>query len=166
MKTLLLLMTGILSFQVTVAQQAQLSNVPSKTTTRKPVAEGVNVWGVFHGRVPCQEIARVLHLQVEANCQVVKWGFTFFIDQASGQPATYLWEGSFYREKPRTGKWAIVRGISGNPNATVIVLDPDQPDKSLTFLKGDENVLFVLDNSRKPLVGGDYLGYTFNRVVN
>nr|WP_295928820.1 hypothetical protein [uncultured Dyadobacter sp.] len=166
MKTLFLVVASIISFQIAVAQQAQLSNVPSKTTTRLPVAEGPKVWGVFHGRVPCQAIAKVLHLQVEANCEKVKWGFTFFIDPATKQPATYLWEGSFYREKARTGKWAIVRGISGNPDATVIVLDPDQPEKSLMFLKGDENVLFVLDNSRKLMMGDDYVSYTFNRVVN
>lgn len=166
MKTLFLCIASVISFQAAVGQEVQLPNVPSRTTTRQPIAEGSKVWGVFHGRVPCQEIAQVLHVPVEANCEKVKWGFTFFIDPGTGQPTTYLWEGSLYRDKPRTGKWATAKGTADNPGATVIVLDPDEPGKSLLFLKGDENVLFVLDSSRKLMVGGDYLSYTFNRVVN
>ncbi len=33
-------------------------------------------------------------------------------------------------------------------------------------MKGDDNVLFVLDQSRQFRVGGAYLSYTLNRVVN
>lgn len=166
MKTLLMIIAGLFSTQTAIAQHAELTNVPSKTTTRQPIAEGPEVWGVFHGRVPCQQMAGVLNLPVEAGCETLKWGFTFYKNPKTGEPTTYEWAGSLYRDKARTGQWTTARGTANDRDATVIVLDPDQPGKSLMFLKGDDNVLFILDNSRELMVGGDYLGYTFNRVVN
>lgn len=166
MKTLLFIAVNLIMLQNAVAQSASPVNIPSKTTTRQPIAEGANVWGVFHGRVPCQTMAPVMHISVEPNCEKLKWGFTFFQDPQSKKPTNYEWDGSLFRDKPRTGKWALIRGTADDPEATVIQLDPDQPEKSVFLLKGDENVLFILDGSKKLMVGGDYLSYTFNRVTN
>ena len=166
MKTLFFIAVSLTTLQNVVAQPTAPANIPSKTTTRQPIAEGANVWGVFHGRVPCQTMAPVMHISVQANCEKLKWGFTFFHDPQTKQPTTYEWGGSLFRDKPRTGKWALIRGTAENADATVIQLDPDQPAKSIFLLKGDENVLFVLDGSKKLMVGGDYLSYTFNRVTN
>ena len=166
MKTLLLIAVCLIMLQNVAAQSAPPANVPSKTTTRQPIAEGPNVWGVFHGRVPCQPIAPVIHISVEPNCTKLKWGFTFYQDPQTKNPTTYEWSGSLFRNQPRTGKWALVRGTLDDPDATVIQLDPDQPEKSVYLLKGDENVLFILDSSKNLMVGGDYLSYTFNRVSN
>ncbi|GGH35982.1 copper resistance protein NlpE N-terminal domain-containing protein [Dyadobacter endophyticus] len=166
MKTLLFITACFIVLQNAVAQSASPANIPSKTTTRQPIAEGANVWGVFHGRVPCQTMAEVMHISVHANCEKLKWGFTFFQDPQTQKPTTYAWDGSLFRDKPRTGKWTLVKGTAENPEATVIQLDPDQPEKSIYLLKGDENVLFILDGSKKLMVGGDYLSYTFNRVSN
>ncbi|MGV3601231.1 MAG: hypothetical protein ACO1N1_08495 [Dyadobacter fermentans] len=166
MKKLLITAACFLFLHEAPAQSVALANKPSKTTSRKPVAEGASVWGVFHGRVPCQATAKMMAIGVEANCEVLKWAFTFNHDPQTGKPTTYQWDGSLYREQPRTGKWALVRGTADDPHATVIQLDPDQPEKTVYLLKGDENVLFILDRSKKPMVGGDYLSYTFNRVIN
>lgn len=166
MKTLLFIAACLITLQNAAAQSAPLANVPSKTTTRQPIAEGAHVWGVFHGRVRCQPMAPVMHISVEPNCAKLKWGFTFFHDPQTKNPTTYEWSGSLFRNKPRTGKWALVRGTADDPDATVIQLDPDQPEKSVFLLKGDENVLFILDGSKKLMVGDDYLSYTFNRVSN
>lgn len=166
MKTVLMLVAGLWLQQNVAAQTTALLNVPSKTTSPKPLSAGPHVWGSFEGRVPCQSMAPVLHIKMESNCDKLKWRFTFFVDPKTKQPTTYKWEGSLYREKVREGKWAVVRGTADNPDATVIQLDADQPEKSVFLLKGDENVLFILDGSKKLMVGGDYLSYTFNRVVN
>lgn len=166
MKTLLFVAACFITLQNATAQSAPLVNIPSKTTTRQPVAGGANVWGVFHGRVPCQPMAEVMHISVQADCEKLKWGFTFFQDPQSKKPTTYQWDGSLFRDKPRTGKWVLVTGTADDPGATVIQLDPDQPEKSIYLLKGDENVLFILDGSKKLMVGGEYLSYTFNRVSN
>lgn len=166
MKTLLLIASCFIMLQNAAAQSGSLVNIPSKTSSRQPIAEGAHVWVVFHGRVPCQTMALVMHISVHANCEKLKWGFTFFQDPQSKKPTTYEWSGSLFRDKPRTGKWALVKGTADDPDATVIQLDPGQPEKSVFLLKGDENVLFVLDGSKKLMVGGEYLSYTFNRVTN
>ncbi len=166
MKTLFFLSACIITLQNVTAQSVVPANVPSQTTTRTPIAEGPNVWGVFHGRVPCQTMAPIMHISVQANCEKLKWGFTFYQAPQTKNPTTYQWDGSLFRDKPRTGKWALVKGSAENPDATVIQLDPDQPEKSIFLLKGDETVLFILDGSKKLMVGGDYLSYTFNRVSN
>lgn len=166
MKTLLFIAACFVTMQNAAAQSDSPVNIPSKTTTRQPIAEGAHVWGVFHGRVPCQTMAQLMHISVQANCEKLKWGFTFFQDPQSKKPTTYEWNGSLFRDKPRTGKWALVKGTVEDSDATVIQLDPDQPEKSIFLLKGDENVLFILDGSKKLMVGGEYLSYTFNRVSN
>lgn len=166
MKALFFLSACVITLQNVSAQSTIPANVPSQTTTRSPIAEGPDVWGVFHGRVPCQTMASIMHISVQSNCEKLKWGFTFYQDPQTKNPTTYQWNGSLFRDKPRTGKWTLVKGSAENPDATVIQLDPDQPEKSIFLLKGDENVLFILDGSKKLMVGGDYLSYTFNRVSN
>jgi hypothetical protein len=146
------------------AQAVATGNVPSKTYSRVPIASGPAVLGVFEGRFPCQELARQLQVAVTAECTKLKWRLTLFRDPATGQPATYKLEGSFYRDQARTGPWTMVRGTPGNPRTVVYQLDPDKPPGSLLLLKGDDNVLFMLDQDRNLRVGTDYLSYTFNRV--
>lgn len=141
-------------------------NKPSKTNSTKPLAEGKNVWGVFEGRVFCQEMGKVMNIPMEANCEKLKWAFTFFQNPETHEPTTYKWQGSLYREKAREGKWIYIKGTNANPDATVIQIDPDKPEQTFYILKGDDNVLFILDKGKALLVGDDYLSYTFNRVVN
>jgi hypothetical protein len=148
------------------AQTTALLNVPSKTTTRIPVAVGDSVYGVFHGRIPCQDIGTDLGIEVPANCEKLKWGFTFFYDPKTHRPTTYMLEGSLFRDVARVGKWSIVRGAEKYPDAVVFQLDPGKQGQPLYILKGDDNVLFILDRNKKARVGGDYLSYTFSRVVN
>jgi hypothetical protein len=156
---------SLCSFRKTCAQTFA-KNEPSKTTTRKPIEEGPNVWGVFHGRVACQPMATVLNLPMEASCEKLKWGFVFLQDPVTKKPTRYRLEGSLYRESVREGNWALIKGTSDDPTATVIQLDPGNPEKTFSLLKGDENVLFVLDKNKNLMVGSDYLSFTFNRVRN
>lgn len=156
----------LLNIQCTRAQQRVAENTPSKTTSRTPVDSGPAVWGVFDGRVACQDMAAELKVKVPGNCEILKWVFTFYQDPRTHQPGRYKLFGSLYREQPREGRWAIVKGTKADPDARVIQLDPGQPERSVYLLIGDKNVLFILDRDRNLKVGNDYLSYTFNRVVN
>lgn len=147
-------------------QNSVARNRPSKTNTRLPIAEGPHVWGVFQGRVPCQEMSSKMGIRASADCQKLKWAFTFYQDPKNNEPTTYTWEGSLYRDHARKGTWALVKGTKDFPDALVIQLDPDKPQESFYLLKGDDNVLFVLDRNKDLLIGGSYLSYTFNRVTN
>jgi len=162
---LLLLFSAFLGYK-TLGQTVSQKNIPSKTTSTKPIAEGAGVWGVFDGRVRCQQMAVELNITVDENCEKLKWSFSFFLDPKTHLPTTYKLYGSLFRGKAREGKWAIIKGMKADPDAVVIQLDPDQPEKTLFMLKGDDNVLFILDKNKNLMVGDDYLSYTFNRVVN
>ena len=73
--------------------------------------------------------------------------------------------GFAWRNPPKTGKWTIIRGIKGDPNAVVYQLEPDDPQSFLSFLKADENILLFLDKEQNPLVGNSHFSYTLNRVI-
>ncbi|MFC5409328.1 hypothetical protein ACFPMF_08430 [Larkinella bovis] len=141
------------------AQDARATT--SQTTSRTPIAEGATVFGVFDGRFPCAEIYKDWKQPVRPECVKMKWSLTLYQDAQTHQPTTYRLNRSV-----REGKWAIVRGIKTDPDAVVFQLDSDKPDVSIYLLKGDDNVLFVLDQQRRFRVGTDYLSYTLNRVVN
>jgi hypothetical protein len=146
------------------AQVAASGNEPTKSNARMPIASGPGVLGVFEGRFPCQDIARQLQVATSPDCTKIKWRLTLFRDPATGQPATYQLEGSFFRDQPRTGPWSIGRGTKTNPRAVVYQLDPGNPPATLLLQKGDDNVLFILDQERNLRIGTDYLSYTLNRV--
>ena len=163
----MLILAGLVCQQNRVmAQEARATNVPAKTTTRTPVESGPEVFGVFHGRFPCSEIAKDWKVAVSPECTKVKWGLTLFQDPKTGQPTTYKLLGTLNRAKAREGKWAIVRGTQANPEAIVFQLDSDKPEISVFMLKGDDNVLFILDQERNLRVGDSYLSYTLNRTIN
>ncbi|RRA97725.1 hypothetical protein [Larkinella rosea] len=151
----------LLVVQSARAQEARAGNVPSKTYSRTPLAEGATVVGHFEGRFPCAEITKDWKMPVRPECVKMKWGLTLFQDPVTHQPTTYQ-----LNRKARAGKWAIVRGTKTDPEAVVYQLDSDTPEVSVYLLKGDDNVLFVLDQERNFRVGTGYLSYTLNRVVN
>lgn len=169
MKTtsLFVLLIGVLLHAYSAnAQEARLTNVPSKTTSRTAVASGPSVVGVFDGRFPCSEIAKDWKITVSPECWKVKWSVTFYQDPTTHQPTTYRLLGTLNRSAVREGKWTIVRGTKTDPEAVVYQLDSDKPEVSIYLLKGDDNVLFILDQERNFRVGDENLSYTLNRVVN
>ena len=147
--------------QLVVAQTSSKYNVPPKIKTKHPIAKGPSVYGIFEGRPPCNEIEKQMGLPVRPECTKVKWRITFFRDPVTNEPTTYELLGSLL---PPNGKWIVTKGIPSDPNAEVIHMNPDIPGKSFYLLKGDENVLFVLDEKKGFRVGGSYLSYTLNRV--
>jgi hypothetical protein len=167
MKRLCLLTMGwLVPVNLAYAQTASLVNVPSKTTSRTPVASGPSVLGVFDGRFPCAEIAKDWKITVGSECVKVKWDLTLYQDPNTHQPTTYRLRGTLNRSAAREGKWAILRGTKAYPQAVVYQLDADKPSVSIYLLKGDDNVLFILDQERNLRVGNAHLSYTLNRVVN
>jgi hypothetical protein len=114
-----------------------------------------DVAGVFEGRTACQNLARVLQLQVAASCFKLKWRLTL----ARG---TYKLEGTGYRTAPRTGTWGI--RTAPNDNRVVIQLDPGSPGGFLSLLRADDNVLLILDRQGNLLVGDIHFSHTLNRV--
>jgi len=157
------------------AQTAAVDNKLSQTITFHPIPKGPSVLGVFEGRPPCLEIARQLKISTTTDCVKLKWDLTFYRDPFSFQPTTYILhivgagdvvkqEGSSYRRKLLEGKWAIIKGIKSNPDTEVYQLELGKPGAYFYLLKGDENVLFVLDENKEFRVGNEDFSYTLNRV--
>ena len=156
---LIFMFTALLS----QAQTAAVSNQPPVVPTYRPMPENKLVYGIFEGRPPCIEIARQFKVQVGEQCIKIKWRLYLFHDK-NGNPSSYHLEGSFYHEKPRVGKWILSRGTKNDPGAVVIVLDPDKSNEAFHLLKGDDNVLFILNEEKELRVGNENFSYTLNRV--
>jgi hypothetical protein len=129
--------------------QTNQSHGPSAKAVVSPIA-GSSVYGVFAGRTPCQEFLR-------------KMGLTLFQDSVTHKPTIYetwgmgKWSGQ--------GKWHIIQGAATDAQAIVFQLDLD-PNTFLYLLKGDENVLFILDKNKNFMIGNADHSYTLNRQGN
>jgi len=165
---------GMVLATAAAAQTAASDNKVSAAITWQPIPAGPAVLGVFQGRPPCP-LAAQWQLPVDVDCEKVKTSLTLYIDPVTRQPATYEISfvgagelihkyGGVYRGKNITGKWSIGHGIPGQPSATVYQLETGVTGLPFYLLKGDDNVLFILDKDRKPLKGDADFSYTLNRV--
>ena len=118
------------------------------------------MFGAFEGRTPCHGIAWELAADLRPGCWKLKWRVTLFQDPRSDEPTTYKVEGTLYGSNAREGQWRTTRGAADDPNAMVYELLPNSQHRRMLFLKGDDNVLFLLDQSRRPLVGTAQNTYT------
>jgi hypothetical protein len=146
-----------------MGQMLSTSNQASQTTSRSRIASGPSVYGVFAGRTPCQEFMREVKLNTKPECLKRKMGVTLYQNPVTREPTTYETFGM--DKRTGKGKWHIIKGRPGDPQATVFKLDLDV-DNFLFLLKGDDNVLFILDRNKHFLVGNASFSYTFNRVRN
>lgn len=136
---------------------------PERSYPISELASGPTVFGVFEGRSPCQRIARQLEVVVQPSCQKAKWRVTLFQDPDTRAPAAYKVEGSLQLLGARHGAWSMARGTPLDPDAVVYRLAPGAGEQPLWLLKGDDNVLFFLDATLRPLVGHAGFSYTLNR---
>jgi hypothetical protein len=157
-------MKAIVAFFVcisTLTGYAQTS--PSEIYAAKTAAEtpvGPHIFGVFRGRTPCEDLAELLNAPASEACNKVKCRLFLYQDPATKLPTTYEWAG----KTKWTGKWTIAQGTKSDPNATVIRLETPDPKSHLSFLKIDENILYILDRNETPLVGNIHFSYTLNRI--
>ena len=131
--------------------------------TLNPQMTGSSVYGVFAGRTPCQEFIRELNMDENPECAKRKMGVTLYQDSLTHEPTSYeTWGMGKWTGK---GKWHITRGTASDPQAIVFQLDLDSRT-FLYLLKGDENVLFILDKNKNFLIGNANHSYTLNREGN
>lgn len=140
-------------------------NGPEISYKISKLSTGPGVFGVFEGRTPCHGISRELKLASHAGCIKSKWRVTLFQNPETSAPTTYKVEGSLFREGAREGTWSIGSGAATDAHAVVYQLNPTPTQPALLLLKGDDNVLFFLDQNRQPMVGHEEFGYTLNRVA-
>jgi hypothetical protein len=138
---------------------------PSEGSTRPPLPPmpaGSSVLGVFEGRTPCHEI--VFEFTIMApypGCLKIKWKLTLYRDQTTAASSTYLFQGT---RTLREGTWSILRGTQSDPEAVVYQLQLDNDQPPVSFLKVDDNHLFMLDRNLNFLVGNALFSYTLSRT--
>jgi hypothetical protein len=141
---------------------------------------------LFAGTTPCSNVIRPLHKIApepdcalkDCHCMMVEWKLTLYVDPVTQKPTTYKLTGiNRFSEKetnqysqPGTkttseGKWTIVRGTTSNPNATLYQLNPDKPALTLSLLKLHDNLLHVLDQEGRLMIGNEFFSYTLNRIA-
>lgn len=145
------------------AQIVSTSNQPSQVYPGGGIATGPHVYGVFAGRTPCQEFMAELNLDASAECLKRKMKIILYQDSATGKPTTYETKGM--GKWSGKGNWFILQGTPTNPRATVFQVKLDE-NTSLFLLKGDDNVLFILDRNKNFLIGNAKFSYTLNRARN
>ncbi len=119
---------------------------------------------VYDGRTPCQDYAAEHQLKVTTSCFKLKWRLTLNRDAITHEPTTYTIR-KVVDNIPRdvSGNWTIIKGIKENPDVIIYQLDPEDPENSICFLAGDENVLFFLDKKFRLHAGNGDFSYTLNK---
>ncbi len=145
------------------AQILSTSNQPSQVWPGGGIATGKHVYGVFAGRTPCQEFLKELNMDASPECRKRKMYITLYQDSITGEPTTYETKG--FGKWTGKGNWYILQGTSIDSHATVFQIKLDTAT-SLFLLKGDDNVLFILDRNKNFLVGDEKFSYTLNRARN
>ena len=99
--------------------------------------------GTFEGVLPC------------ADCQGIKTELALYQDAANSENNTYTLKETYLGNQTgdtsfnSSGKWDILRGIKGDPNAEVYFLNYDEPEESRYFLKKSEDSIMMLDKEQQ-----------------
>ena len=164
------LMPGTTGWSYTLSR-ADVTDDPGRPEQRAggsytplPRASGSTVYGIFGGRTPCMGVVRILRISLTDGCQRLKWRITLFQDADTRKPTTYRIEGSLHHAG-REGVWRIVRGTAADADAIVYQLDGTAAEGPMLLWKADDNVLFLLDERKQPLVGTIDFSYTLNRSL-
>lgn len=163
MKNIILIFILTLACSEAYSQRNGIENEPYITTSSKPVPSGKGVYGIFEGRCACQELAAVLNREVSPECFKTKWGLVIYQNPDTQAPTNYVLESSFFRQAIRKGNWHITKGTETDPDAIILELEADN-QQTIYLIKGDDNVLFFLDNDKNMLTGNELFNYTLNRV--
>jgi len=122
------------------------------------------VRSVFDGRTPCSPIASEYNFPASGDCYKIKWRLILLRDPATHLPGEYILQNIFAGDRKATGTWDISVGTQSNPGVVIYRLDPGKPEKSLSFLAADRNVLFFLDRNDQIFTGNSDFSFTLNRI--
>lgn len=144
------------------AQTAARDNIIAESITFKDPPTGADIYGIFEGRTPCNPVSRQLGAATNPDCDHLKWQLILFQDTLTLAPTVFVLTTELFDRVPLQGKWEIVdKKINAR---TLLALYYPPSEKPFYLLKGDDNVLFILDDNRQMLVGNKDFSYTLNRV--
>ena len=129
---------------------------------------------VFVASSPCGIGSRPLPgIPVNADCEWIKWNLS--LSGNDTHPTTYILTYTWGMTKPSTtefmnggttvtmqGKWSVSKGTATDPDAIVYTLDPDKPATSIQLVKLSDQLLHLLDKSKRLMIGSPAWSYTLN----
>jgi hypothetical protein len=122
---------------------------------------------IFDGRTPCQEIsAEHPEMNASGTCFKLKWKLILNRDSITNAPTSCIIR-KVVDNQPQdvTGKWTIVQKTTENPDVVIYKIETGT-DPPISFLAGDNHVLFFLDKDGNPFVGNENFSFTLNRRVS
>ena len=156
------LMIGTGGWGYSLARKAKTTSKSELVSRSTSLLDGGESETVFDGRTPCVDLGRA-DLPFTDGCLKLKWRITLRRDPRTNRPASYMIESTLNRRQSVEGKWTLVNGTHANPRALILQLDPDIADKTISFLVGDENVIFFLNKEEQPLAGNEDFGFALSR---
>jgi len=141
-------------------------------------SENSSVLGVFKASTPCDDMAKtMLEIPSITKCELMKWNLTLYQDPKTFTPSDYKLICEYGLPKQGTkdfmegaktielkGKWTIGKGTNETAGAVVYKLNADSSSISLSFLKPDQNLIHLLDQDKRLMIGNGAWSYTLNRV--
>jgi len=164
------LMVGNGAWSYTLNRINPVKLSPNQTTMKEVDNSFVTDSIVFDGRMPCYAPLLALSGKTTTGCTLVKCRIIFFSDKNSDDPASIklysIHVGTGNTRYVATGKWITTRGTKADPNCTLYKLQFEYggQQRNLVLLKGDDNVLFLLDDQLNCMSGNDYCSFTLNRI--
>jgi hypothetical protein len=134
--------------------------LPQSAMAAAPTGDSVVV-AVFEGRTPCGQIATRFTGFPSQNCEKIKWQLTLFRNRQSQLPSAFLYEGT---RTSRRGSWVIQRGTPTDADAEVYRLTTKPTGETLHLLNIGGQVLLLLDDQLRVVVGDASWSYTLNRT--
>jgi hypothetical protein len=126
--------------------------------------------GIFDGRTPCYHKLTNLHNISLEGCQGIKCQLILLQNVKTHLPSSFILRTIYVGNGDNniysiTGKWKMMQRTANDATTLIYQLKPDsnKPDDQLLLLKGDDNILYFVDNECRLLVGNSYLSYTLNR---
>ena len=130
----------------------------------------------FVGTSPCDAAAKqLLGIPRTRAGEIVKWKLRLHLDEQTGAASSFeltceygiLVQGSLELRQneslKRTGCWRIARGTAADSKAVVYELTPDG-GSALSFQRIGADLLHLLDEHGRPMVGNAGRSYTLNRT--
>jgi hypothetical protein len=118
-------------------------------------------------------------LATNAECHYVKWQIKLSTNQSAGLPATYDLVAQYHvpaRNNPNQsaegpqvtshGTFEIIKGAKSSPDAVVYRIIAEQSQRSLSFVKVNENLLHLLNPDGSLTIGNGGWSYTLNRAAS
>ncbi|WP_217602010.1 hypothetical protein [Chitinophaga sp. GbtcB8] len=151
-----------------------ITNACSQNTSRE------NSSVVFLASTPCSKGTRPLPgIPVNAVCELIKWKLVLYQDAFKKSPISYKLHCIYGLPKQGTtgligggkliemeGQWTIVKGTASKPGAIIYQLHDPKTNRTISFLKLNDDLLHLLDSDLHLMIGSAAWSYTFNRTGN